>query len=567
LTDLSRVAGLAAAAFTVSLVHLPVGYGLDLVFGSVVAMLAIHWLGTGAGVLVAAIGGAYTIMLWHHPYAWLILIAEALCVGVLRRYLRPRGDVLPLAAADGIYWLILGMPLVALTYGGPLAMTGTEVALVAFKQAINGVLNAALAGAIILSIQLLRRRAVTVPIGEILFTTMVLAVLVPALSVSIFQIRRLTDAMEADASDTLTLASRLAAARFNRPDPPPNLAAAQAELPGVIRQIQWLLPEAGEITMTLAPTPAHGRGATIAPEPNLQPSPDPRSSRMVRFRKGHFQLLTDLTLAGAPHQLVTELTATRAVETLQRIQFSVFWQLGAILLLALIAAFAFSRRIGRPIATLAAIASRLPARLDRPEHDIPPRPSRLREIAEFSAAFTRMEAALRADIKARQEGERELRYSERRLARAQRAGRVGVWELNTSTRTAWFSDESLRIFELPPDQSLVDYAVGAAVIHPEDLPDMEAAITQALAERRPYHLVLRLRFAENRVKHTSVDGEPVDDAGIIRIIGTIRDITAEKLAEHVLAQSEARFRAVFEQALIKIPATWARQVRSQAILA
>ena len=558
LSDLARVAGLAAAAFTVSLAHLPVGYGLDLVFGSVFAMLAIHWLGTGAGVLVAAIGGAYTIILWHHPYAWLILIAEALCVGVLHRYLRPRGEVLPLAAADGIYWLILGMPLVALSYGGPLAMTGTEVALVAFKQAINGVLNAALAGAIILGIQLLRRRADTVPIGEILFTSMVLAVLVPALSVSIFQIRRLTDAMEADASDTLTLASRLAAARFNRPEPPPNLTAARAELPELLAQIHWLLPQAGGITMTLLPAPDHPQPAApdgmtarqSTTEPNLQPATGPRLSRMTRFRKGRFQQRADLTLAGAPVQLVSDLTATRAVEALQRVQLSVFRHLSIILVLALIGAFVFSRRIGRPIAALAAIASRLPAQLDRPEHEVAPRPSRLREIAEFSAAFTRMEAALRADIKARQESERELRHSERRLARAQRAGRVGVWELDIATRTVWFSDESLRLFELPPDQALVDYAVGAAVVHPEDLPSMEAAIAQALAERRPYHLVLRLRFAANRVKHTSVDGEPVDDAGIIRIIGTIRDITAETLAEQVLAQSEARFRAVFEQAPI-----------------
>ena len=81
--DLALLVGLAAAAGAGSLVHLPMAYGLDLVFGSLFAMLAIKWLGTGAGVLVAAVGGAYTIVLWHHPYAWLIIVAEAASVGVM----------------------------------------------------------------------------------------------------------------------------------------------------------------------------------------------------------------------------------------------------------------------------------------------------------------------------------------------------------------------------------------------------------------------------------------------------------------------------------------------------
>lgn len=47
---------------------LPLLFGFDLLFSSIPAFLAMIWLGPSAGLLVAALGGSATWLLWGHPY-------------------------------------------------------------------------------------------------------------------------------------------------------------------------------------------------------------------------------------------------------------------------------------------------------------------------------------------------------------------------------------------------------------------------------------------------------------------------------------------------------------------
>jgi len=649
-------------------------YGLDLVSGSVFALLALHWLGIRAAVAVAAVGGANTIVLWHHPYAWVILVTEALCVGLLRKYLRPRGELLPLSAADGIYWLGLGMPLVALFYGWPLAMNQGEVLLVALKQAINGVLNATLAGALVILVQSLRRRTLAMAFSEFLFETLILAILVPALSVGVWQNNRLTEAMERELANGLSLATRLATAHLEAMPKPPTLSEAQAELPLITAAVERLVPGTPGIRLRIEPAPCcldhpQGQGPPLPRLPpglEMQLAGSPGDSRMTRWRKGRYRMQTPLSLAGPPTELIADLPASQAVQTLQRVQLGVFLQLGAITLLGLVGAYWISRRVSRPLAILAEAAGQLPGRLEGSQVSLPMPASALRETVDLAAAFARMETVLRENFQALEheqaryrllvefqtdlflrldrrgrflyaspsycrlfgrveadligqrflplvrpedqetartawdalfrpphrslmeerpltrdgrrwiqwansavldadgrvtavvavgrditdlkETEEELRRSEARLARAQRAGRVGVWEFYAETRTIWFSTEALRLFELPLDQPLVDFQTAAAYVHPEDRARMEAIVADALASRCTYHIIHRLCFAHGRVKYVSVDGEPVDGPGPARLTGTIRDMTQGARAATSLAQSEARFRAVFEQA-------------------
>lgn len=57
-------------------------------------------------MLAAVIASMHTYFLWHHPYVAIILIGEALFVGLLLR--RQRQNLLLL---DGIYWLCISIPL------------------------------------------------------------------------------------------------------------------------------------------------------------------------------------------------------------------------------------------------------------------------------------------------------------------------------------------------------------------------------------------------------------------------------------------------------------------------
>ena len=74
---------LILASFVSNFFTLPLFFGVDFLFGSVFVILAIHYIGRRAGIIVALISSAYTITLWGHPYAFIIFLSEAIIVGCL----------------------------------------------------------------------------------------------------------------------------------------------------------------------------------------------------------------------------------------------------------------------------------------------------------------------------------------------------------------------------------------------------------------------------------------------------------------------------------------------------
>src|SRR6056297_463748 len=137
---------LAAAALAGNELSVPMFFGVDLIFGSIAVMLAVVLVGTAPAVLVAAVGGLPTLALWNHPYALVILVAEALVVGLLYR----RG-MRNLVLADLAYWVAIGAPLVLVFYRSALGMGWQSAALIAIKQPLNGLFNALVAGLLVLA--------------------------------------------------------------------------------------------------------------------------------------------------------------------------------------------------------------------------------------------------------------------------------------------------------------------------------------------------------------------------------------------------------------------------------
>lgn len=119
-------------------------FGVDFLFGSISTLLVVYLYGTFWGAISSLIAGSYTYLLWGHPYATLILVAEAIFVGI---FLHKKTSNLVLI--DVLYWLFLGMPLVAFCYGVLLEVDGSGTVLVILKQSINGMFNAIIANLII----------------------------------------------------------------------------------------------------------------------------------------------------------------------------------------------------------------------------------------------------------------------------------------------------------------------------------------------------------------------------------------------------------------------------------
>jgi signal transduction histidine kinase len=176
------VLGLLLNAFYVNL-----SPGIDVLFGGVAYLLAAVALGPGPGLLAAAIASVRTVWLWNHPWAWLIFSLEGLVVG----YLFLRWNRRPLTAT-ALYWLVLGVPLILLTYFGIMGVTGTTLTIIALKQPLNGLVNAVTVEALLLLPWI--RRTLRLPGAPHLRTLLAVIVLasaiIPALVFGVWAGRR-----------------------------------------------------------------------------------------------------------------------------------------------------------------------------------------------------------------------------------------------------------------------------------------------------------------------------------------------------------------------------------------
>ncbi|MBF0501765.1 MAG: hypothetical protein HQM09_16625 [Candidatus Riflebacteria bacterium] len=141
---LALVSLLALLSFTGYDLHFPIVYCEDIVFGSIFSIVAIFLAGVVPGIIVTLVGSLRTYPLWNHPYGIVISIAETIWIdrSIKRGYSNP-----PLT--DMFFWLLLGIPMVALFYGGIMGLEAQEVVLIALKQSVNGVFNALVAGIIL----------------------------------------------------------------------------------------------------------------------------------------------------------------------------------------------------------------------------------------------------------------------------------------------------------------------------------------------------------------------------------------------------------------------------------
>jgi signal transduction histidine kinase len=188
-----HLAALAVLGLAGNYFGLPLYLGVDFLFGSIAALIALQMFGILAGTAVAAVAGSYTLVLWGHPYAAIIFTLEILFVGIARRRRRDS-----LVLLDGLFWLVLGFPLVMAFYRGLLHVDMVTAQLVALKQAVNGIFNALVASTVIASLPLYRRLRTTESVRDGLTTFMVALVLVPGLVVMVLDGRRSMRQLEDD---------------------------------------------------------------------------------------------------------------------------------------------------------------------------------------------------------------------------------------------------------------------------------------------------------------------------------------------------------------------------------
>lgn len=145
LRNVAALLALAGLALAGNAITIPLFFGVDFLSGNIFVFIALALFGTLAGAGVAAVAGAYTYVLWGHPYAWITMVAQAVVVGMVIHYKRDATSPRNIPTHTVIFWLLLGLPLVSLAYHYGIGMDWQGAFLVAFKQADNDVFNALVA--------------------------------------------------------------------------------------------------------------------------------------------------------------------------------------------------------------------------------------------------------------------------------------------------------------------------------------------------------------------------------------------------------------------------------------
>jgi len=141
-----------------------------------------------------------------------------------------------------------------------------------------------------------------------------------------------------------------------------------------------------------------------------------------------------------------------------------------------------------------------------------------------------------------------LGESEGLLLQAQRLARLGSWDINVTTGlTAW----SASLYELfDRDEALGPITADEfrERMPPEDRPAFAAAVDRAFRKHEKTQAEFRFLQADGRVRWITAASEPVRDAGgrVLRLRGTLQDVTERRLGERRVRESAERDRLLWQ---------------------
>jgi diguanylate cyclase len=151
-----------------------------------------------------------------------------------------------------------------------------------------------------------------------------------------------------------------------------------------------------------------------------------------------------------------------------------------------------------------------------------------------------------SDITERKRAEEALRASEERLSETARIAQVGGWEIDLEGNTLAWTEETFHIHELESDQP-PSVAEAIAFYHPDDQPQVQAAVQRAMESGTAFDFEARLITAKKNLRWVRATGRARYRAGrAIGIHGIVQDITERKQSEVALRESEERLELVLE---------------------
>jgi len=135
---------LLAASYLGNLARWTLFFDIDFIFGPIAVWLVVCLYGIRWGTLAGFVSGVCTYVLWHHPYTVITFTCETWFVSWLFHRYRQN-----LVLLDGLFWLVIGMPLVWLFYAILLQVDPVQAQIILLKQPINGLFNTLVASLLV----------------------------------------------------------------------------------------------------------------------------------------------------------------------------------------------------------------------------------------------------------------------------------------------------------------------------------------------------------------------------------------------------------------------------------
>ena len=141
----------------------------------------------------------------------------------------------------------------------------------------------------------------------------------------------------------------------------------------------------------------------------------------------------------------------------------------------------------------------------------------------------------------RKRAEQALRRSEATLTEAQRWSHMGSWVWDRASGTMSWSAEMFRLFDLDPQHGPPPRDVIDERLHPDDRERVHTVRADAVREKLDIEHEYRILLPDGTLRHVQATCHPVlNGAGdVVEVLGTARDVTERKRAEHALREAEA----------------------------
>lgn len=173
------------------------------------------------------------------------------------------------------------------------------------------------------------------------------------------------------------------------------------------------------------------------------------------------------------------------------------------------------------------------------------------EIRLFTSVAAQMGIAMAQSNLLQQDKQQriQIQKSEASLAAAQKIAHIGSWEFDVYSKKITCSEEVFCIFGLDPTQSRPTYLELLERYHPEDRDCFDRTLKLAISEGIDYKKEFRILHTSGQVRYTEARGGAIfnETGEVIKLFGTIMDITDRKQAELALQTSEQRERQKAQQ--------------------